>query len=122
MLINLSNHPSSKWSETQIAEANLLYGEIVDLPFPQVDPQADESEVVALAEQYVDKVVTLAGNKSVTVHLMGEMNLTFALVAILQKAGYTCLASTTQRIVKELSDGRKEVQFQFVRFRKYVQL
>lgn len=122
MLINLSNHPASKWSETQIAAAHRLYGEIVDLSFPQVDPSADENEIDSLAVQYVKLVADMAADKPATVHLMGEMNLTFALVAHLQKAGYICVASTTRRIVQELSGGRKEVEFQFVRFRNYARL
>lgn len=122
MLINLSNHPAFKWSETQIAAAHRLYGEIVDLSFPQVDPHADEDEVQELATQYAAKVSAMAGDMPTIVHLMGEMSLTFALVALLQKAGFSCVASTTQRIVNEFPNGRKEVQFQFVRFRKYPQL
>lgn len=122
MLINLSNHPAFKWSETQIAAAHRLYGEIVDLSFPQVDPSADENEIDSLAVQYVKLVADMAADKPATVHLMGEMSLTFALVALLQKAGFSCVASTTQRIVNEFPNGRKEVQFQFVRFRKYPQL
>lgn len=122
MLINLSNHPSSNWSANQTSEALRLYGDIVDLPFPQVDPHADEDEVQELATQYAAKVSAMAGDMPTTIHLMGEMNFTFALVALLQKAGFSCVASTTQRIVNEFPNGRKEVQFQFVRFRKYPQL
>lgn len=120
MLINLSNHPSSKWSEKQLAAAHSQFGEIIDLPFPIVDPQADESQVVALADEYLQKVLHLSNNQNAAVHLMGEMNFSFALVTRLQNAGFICVASTTQRIVHELPDGGKEVQFKFVQFRKYV--
>ena len=122
MLINLSNHPVSKWSNEQLSAAQTQFGEVVDLPFPTVDPQADESQVVSLADEYADRVSELAGKNQVTVHLMGEMNFTFALAARLQKRGYPCVASTTERIVQELPNGRKEVKFQFVRFRNYAQL
>lgn len=43
MLLNLSNHPSSLWCDEQIKAAETLFGEIVDLPFPQVDPNGDEA-------------------------------------------------------------------------------
>ena len=70
MLINLSNHPSSKWSKEQ-TEAALHYGEIADLPFPVVAPEGDENYIAALADEYCNKVVELAGGAPVTVHLMG---------------------------------------------------
>lgn len=122
MLINLSNHPSSNWSVHQIAEANRLYGGIIDLPFPQVDPQADVNAINDLATRYVAQITALSEGHPAAIHLMGEMTLTFALVKKLQQAGHSCVASTTQRIVNELPDGRKEVLFQFVRFRNYPQL
>lgn len=43
MLLNLSNHPSSLWCDEQKKAAETLFGEIVDLPFPQVDPNGDEA-------------------------------------------------------------------------------
>lgn len=122
MLINLSNHPVSKWSEEQLSAAQTQFGEVVDLPFPTVDPQADEVAISALADDYVSRVVVLSDNHSISVHLMGEMTLTFSLVSRLQKRNIPCVASTTQRIVHELPDGGKEVKFQFVRFRDYLQL
>lgn len=118
MLINLSNHPSSKWSEAQTQSAH-QYGDIVDLPFPKVDPKGDETDVVNLAEEYFQKVLDLANGTNVTVHLMGEMTLTYALVQRLQKIGIVCVASTTQRVSIDLPDGRQESVFKFVKFRKY---
>jgi len=119
MLINLSNHPSSLWSKTQIKTAK-QYGEIVDLPFPQVDPSGDESYIETLAVECCQKVLDLANYNFVTVHLMGEMTLTMALVKKLQAFGITCVASTTERVTCILSDGRKESVFKFVRFRNYL--
>lgn len=37
MLINCSNHPSRLWGDPQ-KEAAKVYGEIMDIPFPQVNP------------------------------------------------------------------------------------
>lgn len=122
MLINLSNHPVSKWSDEQLSAAQTQFGDVVDLPFPTVDPQVDEETISALADDFVSRVAELADNHSVSVHLMGEMTLTFILVSRLQQRNISCVASTTQRIVNELPDGGKEVKFQFVRFRKYAQL
>lgn len=118
MFINLSNHPSTKWSEAQI-EAAKQYGDIVDLPFPQVDPKGDEDYIAGLADEYCHKVLDLADSHPVTVHLMGEMTLTFALVIRMKAKGLVCLASTTERIVTEEAPGVKTNVFRFARFRKY---
>lgn len=119
MLINLSNHPSASWSPQQLAAAK-VYGEIVDLPFPAVDPEADEAEIAALGDEYLFKIKQLAQGKNVVVHLMGEMTLSFCLVRLLQDVGITCVASTSERMVEEEHNGKKEVYFLFKQFRAYV--
>ena len=118
MFINLSNHPSSKWDEAQIEYAK-RYGDIIDLPFPQVDPDGDEAYIGNLVDEYVQSVLALGGPAELTVHVMGEMTFTCAIVAKLKAAGATCVASTTERIIRQLPDGRKESIFRFVRFRQY---
>ena len=43
------------------------------------------------------------------------------LVKSLQELGFTCMASTSERIVKEEGPGyKKEVSFRFARFREYL--
>ena len=118
MFINLSNHSSEKWSEGQL-EAAKPYGDIVDLPFPQVDPKGDEDYIAGLADEYCQKVLELADGTPLTIHLMGEMTLTFALVMRLKANGIVCLASTTERIVTEEEPSVKTNVFRFARFRKY---
>lgn len=119
MLINLSNHPSSKWSEEQMNAAK-CYGDVVDLPFPIVNPNGNEQYIDTLAEEYLVKMKNLSSDNSIfVVHLMGEMSFTFALVLRLQNLGVQCVASTTERIVEDLEDGKKQVTFKFVRFRAY---
>ena len=119
MFINLSNHPSAHWSARQKAAAERLCGDIIDLPFPVVDPAGDEAYIAALADDYCRKVLEMSGGKNVVVHLMGEMTLTFALVQRLCVHSIPCVASTTERVTVEYADGRKESMFQFVRFRNY---
>lgn len=120
MLINLSNHPSVNWSEEQTISAEQQFGQIVDIPFPAVDPYASEDVVAAIADEYCQLVLeTACGQEYVAVHLMGEMTLTFALLQQLSANGILCVASTTQRDTVEYPDGRKESVFNFVRFRKY---
>lgn len=120
MLINLSNHSSEKWKKEQL-EAAAEFGEIVDWEFPYINPQGDEDYIKDLANKYAADIwaETLVV-KNVTVHIMGEMTFTFAVVSALHSMGVACIASTTERIVTELDLNRKEVQFVFSRFRKYL--
>ncbi len=122
MLINLSNHPSPLWNQEQIKIASGQFGEVADLPFPVVDPAGDEKYIQALVDDYILKIQLLTKNSSnVTVHIMGEMTFTFAMVASLQKIGIKCVASTTTRVAVE-DDGVKTSEFQFVKFREYGRL
>ncbi|MCL2650338.1 MAG: CRISPR-associated protein [Candidatus Azobacteroides sp.] len=121
MLINLSNHPSTKWSPQQLA-ATQVYDEIIDLSFPDVDPSGDDEYIQSLVNEYVDKIINNSQfsilNSQLTVHIMGEMTFTFSIVNALQNRGIMCIASTTERIALE-ENGLKTSEFRFVRFRKY---
>ena len=73
-----------------------------------------------MAEKTLGKIYQTAyPAREVTIHIMGEMTFTFRLVEKLKAAGIRCVASTSERVVQELSDGKKVVQFSFVRFREY---
>lgn len=118
--INLSNHPSSSWSEKQLAAAH-KYGEILDIDFPQIEDSCDEEEIRTLVSVYCTKIINTTHGESegVTIHIMGEMTFTYALVKELTLMGYTCVASTSKRIVEEHGDGTKTVKFEFCKFRRY---
>jgi hypothetical protein len=128
MLINLSNHPSANWSVEQTAAAIKQFGELTigvsqiqDLPFPAVDPEGDEAYIQSLCNEYLLKIEEIAGqarNDNNVVHIMGELTFTFAMVNALQEKGFTCVASTTERIAKE-ENGVKTSEFRFVKFRPY---
>jgi hypothetical protein len=118
MLINLSNHPSGKWSLEQL-QAAAQFGEIVDLPFPNVSPDGDGVYIRALCDEYVSKVEQIAGDRKATVHVMGETTFTFVIVNALIRKEFTCIASTTERVVRE-ENGEKITKFEFKQFRKYL--
>ncbi len=122
MLVNFSNHSSALWSDKQIKTAVSTYGNIVDIAFPMVNPLEETDSILFMAEEYAKEIADLGSNKTITVHAMGELTLTFAVVAKLQSMGYTCVASTTERKVTLLDDNRKEVFFEFVNFREYPKL
>lgn len=117
MFINLSNHPSSKWSAEQYSAA-AAFGPVVDMPFPTINPHSTTEEITSLAEQYASRIAEGRGDEPLTVHVMGEMTFTYHLVRLLKRQGIDCVASTTERVVVDV-DGAKASQFSFVQFRHY---
>ena len=118
LLINLSNHPSQDWHTNQL-EAAQQYGVIKDLPFPDVSPALSEKDILPMVNQYVQKITSMGKDYQTTVHVMGEMTFTFAVVTRLKEMGIRCVASTTERKVTYTNDGVKQTEFQFVKFREY---
>lgn len=115
---NVSNHPKNKWSEAQKAAALALTdGEIIDVPFPNVPPNASEEDVDKLADEITNKI----GHGHVAM-VQGEFSLTFKAITNLKKNGVTVVVATTERNSKETiqPDGtvKKETVFEFCRFRR----
>jgi hypothetical protein len=118
MFINFTNHPSSNWSQAQLADAS-NYGEILDMPFPAVDPDNDESYILTLADSFVSEIMKHAPK---AVLCQGEMTLAFAVTRRLTALGIPIFAATSNRSVHEATvEGKtvKRSEFRFVRFRKY---
>ena len=123
MLINFSHHVHTQWSEKQLQKAIDLYQEIIDIPFPNVEPEGDEIYIQNLADEYLNQILEIQqqnADKSITVHLMGEYTFCFALLKKLQAHNITCVASTTKRIVQMTEDQKKISVFEFVQFRKFL--
>lgn len=119
MLINITNHPSSAWGEKQKNEAETNFGQIIDLPFPNISPTASNEELDEIAVVIVDRAKDLHDLEyGITAHVMGEMTFVFKLVKVLNLHGIRCVASTTQRNTTE-KDGVKTSIFEFVQFREY---
>lgn len=119
MFINLTNHPSSGWSEEQLAAAR-QYGEIVDIPFPLVGEHAAEAEIKRLADEYVSTIKSKGRAQDLTVHVMGEQTFCYALISKLQEEGIRCVASCTEHDTFINGQGQKVSTFHFTRFREYV--
>lgn len=117
--INFSNHPSDNWNATQVGEA-LKYGNIVDIPFPDVAPEATEEDIEKLANE---SIISICQYDDPTVMVQGEFTLTYSVVNKLKEKGITCLASCSERKAEEtiLDDGssKKISTFEFIKFRKY---
>lgn len=116
-LINLTNHPYSLWDDLQKKDAE-QYEKVIDYPFPNVKAQTDEKHISALADNVYKDVINKFGS-NITIHLMGEFTLCYALLKRFQRSNIHCIASCTERNVTENADGEKIVRFEFKRFRHY---
>ena len=119
IFINHTNHPSTRWSDEQLSAAR-AYGEIFDMAFPAVNPNATAEEVRELARRNAEKILEL---EPAAVLCQGEFNYTFAMVERLKNLGVTVVAATSERIVisEILPDGstRQISTFRFVQLREY---
>lgn len=117
--INHTNHPSKMWSPGQTAEAK-QYGDIVDMPFPEIDPEADTEAVKAMARKNLEMIRRIDPQ---AVLCQGESVYSFALVTLLKECGIKTIAACSRREVKESAGEEgtihKTAVFRFVRFREY---
>ncbi len=119
MLINCSNHPAVHWKETQRSAA-AEYGEIIDVPFPMIDPMWSEREIAQMADDYAEKIANMRPD---AVLCQGESTFQFALTRRLLKKRIVVLAACSVRVVKEFQNRKngvgKETLFEFRGFRRY---
>ena len=115
MLINYSHHPSDRWDEKQTAAAK-EYGEIIDVPFAYIPPKATTQEVINIAKEQVD--IMLSKNPE-AVLCQGEMTVCFHIVSLLKQKGVKVLCACTERVSEEIIENGKSVTrslFEFVQF------
>lgn len=118
--INYTNHPSANWSEAQ-RQAAQIYGEIMDMDFPEIEPQWDEEQVASLACQQAEKIIA---QKPVAVLVQGEFTFSYMLISLLLQADIKVLAACSQRCTESVINEKQETIrrsiFKFVRFRQYL--
>lgn len=124
MFINLSNHPSEKWSDKQLEEAK-KYGDVVDMQFPQISTELRSADIDALVFEYYLKIKELRRDevkKPFVVMVQGEFVFTYRLVSALKNEEIMAVAARTERVVKEIvEDGipKKVSEFNFAGFMEY---
>lgn len=115
MLLNFTNHPFETWDLTHKSAALNEFEKVVDLQFPEINPDLDEMELEKLVRKYLEEILALKPN---AVHIMGEMNFTFQMIYFLMQNKVPCYASTSERNMEK--KGEKVTNtFNFKRFRKY---
>ena len=119
MLINFSNHPYEIWVEKQ-KEAAKQYGEVVDFPFPPINPDMDTEDMRKIVQDCVEKIEAM---KPTAVMAAGEFTFIFMLVDKLLQDGIKVMCTCSRRLTTETKrpDGSNEKTsvFVFERFRDY---
>lgn len=117
--INLSNHPSQKWCQKQLEKA-AEFGEIIDLPFPNISPFCSDLEMNRTVDMYLKKIMEY---DRPTVMLQGEYIFTYRLLCRLKQVGIKVVASCNERVTQEytVENGNtvKKSEFEFIGFREY---
>lgn len=112
--VNFTNHPSAQWSDRQRREA-LKYGNIQDIPFPDVDPLGDHDYIDGLADSCIRHILKFRPG---AVLCQGEFCLAYQVIKRLQARGVLVLAACSERIADEIG-GKKISSFVFRQFRDY---
>lgn len=113
--VNFTNHNSDFWEEKQRKAAE-VFGEIVDIPFPNVNPNDTELKIEELGKEYFYKIMAYSPN---AVLCQGEFTLAFNVVQRLKEHNIKVVAACSKRMVVE-KDGIKTSIFEFTKFRDYV--
>ena len=118
--VNFTNHHSSQWSQKQTEYAR-RYGEIEDIPFPDISPDLTNDELYSLAEKYV---LILLSKKPCCILCQGESVFSTLIVSMLIKKHIPVVAAVSKRTVKESTNENgqtiKHAIFEFTGFRKYI--
>jgi hypothetical protein len=119
MFINVSNHPSSRWSDDQREAALALGGEIRDVQFPNVPALATSDDVLDMAFDLADEIAAIS--QDVVAMVQGEFSLTIAVVNRLRAHGVKCVVACSEReVVETVANGEttKTAVFRFRQFRE----
>jgi|YNPMSStandDraft_1061717.scaffolds.fasta_scaffold58563_1 hypothetical protein len=118
ILINCSNHPSSRWDENQ----KFGWDKIVDIPLPYIPPEADMEQVKDVAKNIIREVEKICRDNKIErpcIMVQGEFSLCSFLYQECQD--WIFFFPTTERLVEEIhkADGsvEKKSQFKFIRWR-----
>ncbi|KAA0259936.1 MAG: hypothetical protein EDM75_07390 [Chlorobiota bacterium] len=123
ILINYTNHPSAKWTGDQAAAAFEKWSSVIDIPFPQVEPEWNEADVTACFDLFLSEVqgrLTSLGvaESDAEFLIMGEFRYTFYAVRTLKERGHRVYAHAGKREV-EVVDNKSIYTFRFGRFVEY---
>jgi len=117
VFLNISNHPSAKWSAQHRAAAEILGTSIVDVPFPNVPPSSQTEEVAAMAKNLVAGLASPVAGADDYAMVQGEASMCWELSRRMLSLGWHVCVATTERRVVEGEGGQKTATFEFCQFR-----
>ena len=121
VFVNVSNHPSDNWSKEQLKAARQYGDSILDIPFPEIDPNCTDQEMDALVNETFAEIMKIDAD---WVMVQGEYVFTYRLVQKLQGQNKHVVASQTKRFVREETNAEGHTQtvreFRFAGFREYL--
>ena len=119
MFYNLSNHPHANWGNVQL-DAARKWGDIEDVPFPEVNAQLDEQDILRAAQECVNKIKLSTGD---AIFVAGEYGAVFPIIDELLNQGKTVLstASDGKTTYRTIGNGTNEriIHFNFLKFIPY---
>lgn len=123
--LNISNHPSANWPKEQF-EAAASWGEVVDIPFPNVPTGIDRGNLRGLVKSVVSQVYRLGcpddgrEDESAVAKVMvqGEAVVSAAIAFALTVSQYKVVAAKTERVAIQNGDTKTSV-FKFAGWREY---
>lgn len=117
---NITNRPSNEWDKKQL-EAAKEFGEIIDLPIPEVPATATERTIHSFAADMVGTMLAkkLTEDCVISALVKGEPTLVYSIVTGAKMEGIQCYASSFAPYTVENSDGTKTVNYEFDHFRAY---
>ena len=115
MFINISNQPNCEWDTYQYGKAR-TFGEIRDIPFPEVPATATGDEVKKMAEEvFINSGGLQILNTELDVILcQGESSLMWHIVNLFKNEGFKCVVPCYD----EERATSNRTQFKFVQFRE----
>lgn len=128
ILVNISNHPSERWCESQ----RMGWDKILDVPFPEIDPNWDVNEVIhgpvtEIMLRLGEIARDYAGNE-LYLHIAGEWTTVYLVLEVLREAAqfgedWRLVWPASSRKVEEAVDPVsgatvKRAVFEFVRWRE----
>jgi len=130
MFLNITNHPSGKWSAEQTSAAK-GYGEVSDLPFPNIPAGMTSREVKTLAAKFFfeeiwpEDYLPIGKGRVKGILLQGEFTFVVALLRLIQlwmkevPVFAACSERQVVETVNEKGETVKNAVFSFIQFREY---